>query len=121
MKLFIERVGIFVMTRQGIYDLINRDKRGDWASKLYDWYMLVMILASVVPLMFVEEYPVFTVIEVVTVIAFIIDYLLRWSVAPIQLNQKLIKKEKRKRKRNKNVREPKRIPDWLVQPSAIAS
>ncbi len=101
------------MTQEGIYDLINRDKKGDWASKLYDWYMLVMILASVVPLMFVQDYPVFTVIEVVTVIAFIIDYLLRWSVAPIQLNQKLIKKEKRKRKRNKNVREPKRIPDWL--------
>lgn len=49
-----------------------------WASRIYDWYMLVMIIASIVPLMFIEDYPIFRIIEIVTVTAFIIDYILRW-------------------------------------------
>ena len=58
-----------------------------WASRLYDWYMLVIIIASIVPLMFINDYPFFKVIEVVTVIAFIIDYFLRWSTSNIQLKR----------------------------------
>ena len=75
------------MWQQIIYNLINRDRKGMWASRIYDWYMLVMIIASIVPLMFIEDYPVFKVIESVTVIAFIIDYLLRWITSDIQLKR----------------------------------
>lgn len=75
------------MIREWIYRLINKDNRGDIYSRLYDWYMLVMIIASVVPLMFVREYPIFKVIDIVTVIAFIIDYLLRWASSNIQLKK----------------------------------
>jgi ion transporter len=75
------------MIQQEIYDLINRDRKGMWSSRLYDWYMLVMIIASIVPLMFVEDYPIFRPIEIVTVIAFIIDYALRWFTANIQLRR----------------------------------
>lgn len=60
------------MLQQKIYNLINRDRKGMWASRIYDWYMLVMIIASIVPLMFIEDYPVFRIIEIITVIAFII-------------------------------------------------
>ncbi len=75
------------MLRQKIYDIINRDRVGSWASRIYDAYMLVMIVTSIVPLMFVEYYPIFKVIEVVTVVAFIIDYILRWVTSGIQLNK----------------------------------
>ncbi|WP_303031366.1 ion transporter [uncultured Duncaniella sp.] len=75
------------MWQQKIYDLINRDRKGMLASRIYDWYMLVMIFASIVPLMFIETYPIFRIIETVTVIAFIIDYLLRWSTSNIQLKK----------------------------------
>ena len=75
------------MIRERIYDLINRDRKGMWASRIYDWYMLVMIIASIVPLMFIEDYPVFRVIEIVTVTAFIIDYALRWLTSDIQLKR----------------------------------
>ena len=78
------------MLQQRIYDLINRDRKGMWASRLYDWYMLIMIIASITPLMFIDDYPIFKVIEIVTVIAFIIDYLLRWSTANLQLNKGLL-------------------------------
>jgi voltage-gated potassium channel len=43
--------------------------------------MIVVILLSIVPLMFMKVYPIFDVIEKVTVVIFIIDYLLRWSTA----------------------------------------
>lgn len=70
-----------------IYDLINKDKKGMWASRLYDWYMLVMIIASIVPLMFIEDYPIFTTIEWITVSAFIVDYVFRWFTSNILLKR----------------------------------
>lgn len=75
------------MLQQKIFNLINRDRKGMLASKIYDWYMLVMIMASIVPLMFIEDYPIFKVIEIVTVTAFIIDYILRWYTSDIQLKK----------------------------------
>lgn len=76
-----------MMTREIIYNLVNRDRKGMWYSKIYDWIMLVMILASIYPLMFIDDYPYFRIIEVVTVTSFIIDYILRWSVSDLQLKK----------------------------------
>lgn len=75
------------MLRTRIYNLINRDRKSEVSSRIYDWTMLFMILASIVPLMFIEDYPVFRIIEIVTVTAFIIDYLLRWYSSPLQLKK----------------------------------
>lgn len=76
-----------IMLRTKIYNLINKDRRGEISSRVYDWTMLAMILASIVPLMFIEDYPIFKVLETVTVTAFIIDYLLRWYSSPLQLHK----------------------------------
>lgn len=73
--------------QQKIYDLVNRDRKGMLASRIYDWYMLVMIISSIVPLMFIVDHPVFRIIEITTVIAFIIDYAFRWFTANIQLKR----------------------------------
>lgn len=70
--------------RKKIYGLLESSRDSDW----YDILMLVAILASVVPLMFVEDYPAFRVIEAVTVTIFIIDYLLRWITADYRLQKK---------------------------------
>ena len=78
------------MLQQKIFDLINRDRKGMLASRIYDWYMLVMIIASIVPLMFIEDYPIFKVIEIITVTAFIIDYILRWYTSDIQLRKGMV-------------------------------
>lgn len=78
---------MFRIIQYRIYDLINKDKKGMWASRLYDWYMLVMIIASIVPLMFIEDYPIFTTIEWITVSAFIIDYIFRWLTSNILLKR----------------------------------
>lgn len=75
------------MIQPKIYDLINKDRKGLLASRIYDWYMLVMIIASIVPLMFIEDYPIFKVFEIATVVAFIIDYTLRWYTSNLQLKK----------------------------------
>lgn len=71
--------------RQKIFDLIDRDNR-HLHSRMYDWFMLVMILASLIPLMSAGEKPVFRLIELFTVSAFIVDYILRWYCAPVSVN-----------------------------------
>lgn len=76
-----------MMLKQRIYDLINKDRKNEISSRVYDWYMLIMIIMSIIPLMFIADYPIFSVIEVITVIAFIVDYLLRWYSSPIQLKK----------------------------------
>lgn len=75
------------MLKTKIYNLINKDNKSDISSRVYAWIMLVMILASIVPLMLIKDYPAFHIIEVVTVTAFIIDYMLRWFSSPLQLHK----------------------------------
>ena len=74
--------------RKRIFEIVEMGSRSDKASVIYDIVMLVAIVASIVPLMFLREYPVFHTIEVITVIFFIIDYLLRWITADYRLGKK---------------------------------
>ena len=67
--------------RKRIYEIIEFGRRGGTASVVYEYLMLVAILASIIPLMFYETNPVFHMIEAVTVSLFIVDYLLRWLTA----------------------------------------
>lgn len=73
--------------RKRIFEIIEQGKKGDRASVVYDIVMLVAIAISIVPLMFVEEHSVFRVVELVTVILFIIDYLLRWITADFRMGK----------------------------------
>lgn len=75
------------MTRERITEIINKDKHVDKAGTAYDIIMLVAITASIVPLMFTRDYPVFKFIEAVTVTIFIIDYILRWITADKKLGK----------------------------------
>ena len=72
------------MTRKQIYQIIEKDDGSSFWSHIYDVFMLCMIILSVVPLMFWEEYPVFKYIEAITTAVFIIDYLLHWATADVR-------------------------------------
>jgi len=74
--------------RKRIYEIIEQGHSGDYVSLAYDFLMLIAITASIIPLMFVEETPSFRIIEQITVIIFIIDYLLRWITADYRLEKK---------------------------------
>ncbi|MBR7027179.1 MAG: ion transporter [Bacteroidales bacterium] len=73
--------------RKRFYEIIEQYHKGDVASLVYDVVMLIAIAVSIVPLMFMKVYPVFSVIEHVTVTIFIIDYILRWLTADYRLGK----------------------------------
>lgn len=66
------------MTRKQLFELIEIDKGTNVWSHLYDVFMFVTIILSVVPLMFWEYHRIFFYLEIFTTTVFIIDYILRW-------------------------------------------
>lgn len=74
--------------RKRLYEILEKGKKSDWLSVSYDIFMLILIAVSVIPLMFVEDYPIFKYIEIVTVSLFSVDYILRWSAADYSLGKK---------------------------------
>lgn len=74
-------------TRKRIYEIIELSAENDRVSSAYDFTMMVTILVSLVPLVFKQEHILFDWIDKVTVIIFIIDYLLRLFTADIKLKR----------------------------------
>ena len=72
--------------RKKLYEIIEPAK-DNLASKIYDFFMMAMIVASLVPLAFKETNPVFDVIEHVTVAVFCLDYILRLITADLKLER----------------------------------
>ena len=73
--------------KKRIYEIIEQGKAGDKVSIAYDILMLIAITVSIIPLMFVENHPIFSYIEIVTVSLFIIDYIFRWMTADIRFGK----------------------------------
>ena len=71
-----------------IYSIIeSTDENNSKFSSLYDCVMLVSIIASMIPLAVKSDNQVFNIIDKVTVVIFIIDYVLRLLTAKIKLNK----------------------------------
>ena len=70
--------------RKRIYEIIEVSKSSDLVSSIYDYMMMVVIIASLLPLAFKSEYPVFIVIDRIAVSIFIIDYILRLATADLK-------------------------------------
>ena len=69
--------------RKKIYNILNQ-------NAIYDTFMFTVIIMSIIPLAFVKQQSWMTLIDRITVIIFIIDYILRWFVAD-KLSNKLNK------------------------------
>lgn len=69
-------------------NVILEPKQDNLTSRIYDWFMLIVICLSIVPLMFRKTTPLFKVLDVVCCCIFIIDYILRWITADLRSNKK---------------------------------
>lgn len=69
--------------RKKIYNILNK-------NAIYDTFMFTVIIMSIIPLAFVKQQSWMTLIDRITVIIFIVDYILRWLVAD-KLSNKLNK------------------------------
>lgn len=78
------------MNRQKIANIIDRKSHSNWINTVYDWFMVLAILVSLIPLMFMETHKLFWFAEIASTVVFIIDYLLRWGTADIRNNNRKI-------------------------------
>ncbi len=72
--------------RKRINQIIEPSEGDDKASMVYDFFMLLVILASIIPLGFKDQTALFEQVDRVTVIIFILDYFLRLITADYLLN-----------------------------------
>lgn len=77
--------------RKRIYEIIEVGQSDNVVSRCYDIFMLVTILISIIPLAFKTQINLFFLIDKITVVIYIIDYLLRLITADFKF-QKLAKK-----------------------------
>ena len=70
-----------------IYEMLEGGKNGGRASKLYSWAILGTIVASLVPLAFREHNIVFDCIEIIALMVFLVDYILRFLTAQYKLKK----------------------------------
>ncbi|MBQ0070109.1 MAG: ion transporter [Bacteroidales bacterium] len=75
------------MSRKRIYDLIERHEYTSVNSRIYDAFMAIAVIISIVPLMFMQSYAIFKVIEICTTSIFIFDYILRWLTADYHIKR----------------------------------
>ena len=74
--------------RRRLFEIIEKGQKGDRLSTVYDIVMLFAIVVSIIPLMFFEELKWFKYVGIVTVVIFVIDYLLRWITADFKMEKK---------------------------------
>ena len=73
--------------RRHIYQIIEKADINNKFSVLYDRFMIGCILLSILPLCFKEETEVLFWLDKVTVVIFIVDYILRWITADFKLRE----------------------------------
>ena len=76
--------------RKRIFEIIEVGSEEDKASRAYDVFMMLTIIISVIPLWSHNTTLAFNIIDKVTVIIFIVDYLLRLTTADFKLNRGIL-------------------------------
>ncbi|WP_114297769.1 ion transporter [Anaerobacterium chartisolvens] len=74
--------------RKRIYEIVDIAKKTDKSSSIYDYTMLLIIVASIVPVCFKTSNVLFIWIDRITVLAFILDYIFRWVTADFKFKDK---------------------------------
>jgi len=73
--------------RKRLFEIIEIAEDGDKLSNIYDAFMMVSIVASIVPMAFKTSNTVFNIVDKVTVGIFIVDYILRLITADLKLKK----------------------------------
>lgn len=75
--------------RKRMFEIIELSHDNDKLSKAYDLTMMSVIIVSLIPLAFKENYKLFSLVEYISTIVFIIDYLERVLTADYKLKKGL--------------------------------
>ena len=78
------------MSRKRIFEIIEMAEDGDLVSEIYDCFMILLVILSLVPLAIKEDPPFFAVMDTIIAAIFIIDYILRWITADYKFKRKTV-------------------------------
>lgn len=73
--------------RKRLFEVIEIAEEDDKVSNIYDAFMMISIIASIVPMAFKTTNMVFEIVDKVTVGIFIVDYFLRIMTADLKLKK----------------------------------
>ena len=73
--------------RKRLFEVIETAKENDRVSNIYDIFMMIVIVVSLIPLAFKEENTFFYVVDKAAAGIFVIDYLLRIFTADLKLKK----------------------------------
>lgn len=76
------------MTRKQLFNIIEKDTQHSVWSMIYDYFMFLMIIISIIPLTFSMNTPLFVWFDRVSVTVFIFDYIFRWITADFRSPEK---------------------------------
>lgn len=76
--------------REKIFKIIEASDGSSLWSSLYDYFTMLVIVLSLIPLAFKTTYRAFEIIDYVCVAIFIVDYLLRWMTADYKFGKKSV-------------------------------
>lgn len=73
--------------RKSLYEIIEVAADNNKLSKLYDWFMMIAIVASIIPLAVRNGNEITKILDEITVIIFIVDYIFRLLTADFKLTK----------------------------------
>lgn len=76
--------------RKRVFEIIELSKGSDLWSSIYDYFMMLVIVTSLLPLAYKHDATAFAIIDRIAVTIFIIDYLLRLCTADFKYGKKSI-------------------------------
>lgn len=78
---------LVIIMRTRIFEIIEIGEENDKLSRTYDFFMMLTIIVSIIPLCTHDGLPFFKIIDGVTAIIFIIDYILRLLTADLKIKK----------------------------------
>ncbi|MBP3784835.1 MAG: ion transporter [Butyrivibrio sp.] len=73
--------------RKRLFQIIEVGEENDKLSRAYDFFMMATIIISIIPLWSHEDALIFNIIDKITVVIFIIDYIMRLLTADLKLGR----------------------------------
>ena len=74
--------------RKKIYRIIELSNGSDVWSSIYDYFMMIVIVASIVPSAFKQDTTLYFIIDKIAVSIFIVDYILRFCTADLKYSKR---------------------------------
>ncbi len=76
--------------RKKLFEIVEPGDEFAKVSSIYDYFMIFVIIASLVPLAFKSDNAFFNILDKVCTVIYIVDYIFRWITADYKFGKKSV-------------------------------